>query len=76
MVRFAEYIKNLEWKWREYAVVEIVALAATDFEIIPNDKRQTSDDKKNKVQRFTLDGSDHEALCTLDGIDDTGNDAP
>ena len=76
LVRFAEYIKNLEWKWGEYAVVEIVALAATDFEIIPNDKRQTSDDKKNKVQRFTLDGSDHEALCTLDGIDDTGNDAP
>jgi hypothetical protein len=71
LVRFAEYIKNLEWKWGEYAVVEIVALAATDFEIKPNNKRQTSDEKKNKVQRFTLDGSDHEALCTLDGIDDT-----
>ena len=71
LVRFAEYIKNLEWKWGEYAVVEIVALAATDFEINPNNKRQTSDDKKNFVQRFTLDGSDHEALCTLDGIDDT-----
>ena len=34
-VKFAEYVKNLEWRWSKlFWVIECDALAETDFEIM------------------------------------------
>ena len=73
-VRFAAYQSQLVWRWeKEYAVVQCAALADTDFEIQVRAKRQSASDKKLGI-KFSIDGETHDKLCTLDGIDDSGND--
>ena len=70
-VRFAEYMKELQWQWsNELAVVECTALAETDFEIQVNTigQKRTRDKASSG---FCISEEVHEALCTLDGVDAT-----
>ena len=55
-------------------MVQCAALADTDFDIQVRAKRQSSSDKKLGI-KFSIDGETHDKLCTLDGIDDSGNDS-